>query len=1267
MRHIVFKENDKEALKKAIKEAKKKKYKSKLIQLFSSITDKVELKKLLSFLSKKFPDTIIIGATTAGEIAHAKMYENSSIISLSLFQKTNLKAQYIKKITTKSGIQLSSKICNKNTKASIILSEGLNGEDYEGFIKGFKKENPNIIISGGLAGDNFNLVKTSVFLNGTVYNKGSVAISFSGKSLFADNKYNLNWIPIGKEFTITSSNGNVVHQIDNQSAVSLFKKYLGEDIFLNDAQALPDFQLLYKEGSTTVSRTPLTTDGDSLVFAAPLKEGQKVKFGFSNAASVISGSSSITSELKNSPAQAIYIFSCIARKTLLGNSLENEFKNFESIAPTAGFFTYGEYYSTRINTALLNCTTTLLILSESKQKIKNINKETKKSFSSLDDMTFNALTHFIEQTSNELNSNVKLLNQYKSVVDESSLVSKTDKYGIITYVNDNFCKISKYKREELIGQNHNIVRDKAVSPFIFKKMWDVIKKGKLWKGSFSNNAKDGSIYYVYATIMPIFNSENKIEEYIAIRQDITKQIQSKKRIKEKEKLIKAVFDNQDSIVIYASKTQGMLSVNKTLFKYLEYKSFEDFKEKNKCICDLFLEEEGYIYTSKHPNWLDDIAMDEDNDYKVKILIKNNTVSTFNVKIKRIDDEYIINLSDITNLEQALLKAYSSEQAKSIFLANMSHEIRTPLNGILGFTDVLTKRNLDKDSRKYIDIIHKSGQSLLNVVNDILDFSKLESGELTINPTESNLFLEMEAAVSTFASISKNKHIDYYTYIDTSIPKILKCDTQRIKQIVNNLISNAIKFTPENGKVSVSISLKELVKQTATIDFSIKDTGIGIPENKIASIFKAFSQADESISRKFGGTGLGLSISSQYTQMMGSELKVKSKKDKGSEFYFELTLPVLNSSKNFDESYGIGNIDINILQPETTIECGINEIVESYLKTWKCNYKVISSLEDIDTQTDVLIVCAKNFDYENCKKALDNFEKLQLIYIEGGDDKVLECTHPKYHLLSQPMTGSALFDKIVTFAHGYENNEPSDIPLNQTQHKIFHGNILVAEDNETNQMLISIMLESRKLNYKIVSNGKEVVDEALRNDYNIIFMDINMPIMDGVTATKLLREKNYKKTIISLSANVIESDIQTFKEAGIDASLNKPIVPEELDNILKHYLNTQSQDIKYDIVDIGKLSDALSLPNKDIIMKLLISFSTSVNEIIKTLKEKKIDKDIIHSIKGLSGNLRFNEIYKLSIDFEKEIDDWSEDIKKQKQNLMLKHLSEVVKNIELLND
>ncbi len=1294
MKHITFLFDDKKKYKKAQEKAQKSKYTSVLIQLYCGTTNKKILTSVVKQMKKDFPNAHIVGATTAGEICHANMHEKSIVVSLSLFKDTRVRVYHTQKLDYRAGQTAAEAVMDDDTKAMIVLSEGLKVMQYESFLQGIKEKNSEVIIAGGLAGDNFQLKQTYIFAEDQVYDEGIVLVSFSSKKLRAANRYNLNWTPIGKEFTITEVEHNIVKSIDHIPAATFYEKYLGRGVIENE-QVLPNFQLLFYEGGTTVARTPMSVEGDNLVFAAEIQQGQKVQFGFSNEDSVLEESYAIRDEMGKKPAEAIYIFSCIARKTLLGNVLEKEFSSFEDIAPTAGFFTYGEFYSTQGKDVLLNCTTTLLLLSES-NKVKKLTKQ-RVNKRTLDNITFNALVHFIEQTSAELRVNVQLMNQYKDAVDASLLVSKTDINGVITYVNDNFCKISKYSKEELLGQSHNIVRDPQVSSFVFKKMWQTILANKIYKGVFSNRAKDGSIYYVSATIMPIVDEHGEVCEFIAVRQDITKQVHAKQRMEVKEKLIRAIFDNQESIVIHASKTQGMLGVNKKLFDYFEYNSFEEFKTKNRCICDLFIQEEGYINAIDDPSWLDTIANDDMYDYKVKMRTKTGAINIFTIKVKRISDEYIINLYDITKLEEALLKAYSSERAKAAFLANMSHEIRTPLNGILGFTDILTKKDLDRDTKRYIDIIHKSGQTLLNVVNDILDFSKIENGELKLHIAPYDLFEEMEATVSTFASVSQNKHINYYAYIDTQIPAKLRCDIQRLKQVMNNLISNAIKFTPQEGEVIVKVELLDIVEKQAKLRFSVEDSGIGIHKDKLATIFQAFSQADTSISREYGGTGLGLSISNQYIKMMGSHIEVESEVGKGSKFFFTIDFEIVDDHVSVTNQLNMQDNTVAILNSYEGEVCGVNEVVASYLQGWHCPYEIMEDFSEISSDIDILIVCAKLFEGDVCKGLLEAHPQLKIVYIEGSSES-FECDHDRFYNLKQPLTGSALFDALVSLIELDKDTKALASDAN-IQHPHYAQKVLVAEDNETNQILVSVLLDERGIVYDIANNGQEVLDKIDQGDsYGLILMDINMPVLDGLEATKRLRAQGYTKPIVSLSANVIESDTQSFRDAGVDDTLNKPIVPQELDAILERYLkdkdnekqvdrdqsealedesimkdetseNTTQEGLviseyPLDIVDIEVLKKSLML-NEKVIKKLFASLIETFVDILEALEVGMIDKSTLHKLKGTSGNMRFTNLFEMSAFMEKNVEKMTQEEKQIARSMLQQHLQHAIQEIQKL--
>ncbi|SFV60024.1 sensory box histidine kinase/response regulator [hydrothermal vent metagenome] len=1132
MKHIVFLMRNKKKYKKALKEVQKSKYRSVLIQVYTSITDKKKLQNILHQLKRDFPNCYIIGATTAGEIARAKMYEKEVVISLSLFKKTLLKSTYTPDITSKSALLITNKLCQEDTKALILLSEGLHGEDYDGFIKGIKHYHPHVLVAGGLAGDNFKMQKTYVIYDDQIFDRGCVALSFSAKDLYADNRYNLNWYAVGKEFTITKADGKAVEEIDGENALELFKKYLGENIFEHDISSLPDFQFLYKSGATVVSRTPMRIKKDKIIFAAPIKEGQRVRFGFSNTASVISGAHMISSKIQKKPAEAIYIFSCIARKILLGEFLENEFKAFENIAPTAGFFTYGEFYSTTSDNALLNCTTTVLTLSEGLKK-----RSKKSSCSSKDSLTFKALTNFIEQTSNELNSNIHLLQQYKELVDKAFLVMKIDVDGNITYINDNFRKVSHctkdatpMRREDIITLDEELLMD------IRRRL----KEGQVWRGQLHDVLIGKRRFFLDVVIMPIYNELFKIEEYIAIGQDITQEVVAKEKLKTKSRFIQAIFDNQESMLISRSiDDDKIVTVNRKFFEYFEFIDYEEFTREHKCIAELFIQESGYLNPYDHPNWIELVMNNPQQDFKVKMQTRYGQ-RIFRIKINRIENEYIINLDDITSLEEAIEKAHKSEEAKSAFLASMSHEIRTPLNGILGFADLLKKELENQKTQKYADIIYKSSQMLLHIVNDILDYSKIESGEMRLHIESCNLKEELESAALVFASLTEDKNIAYDIEIDPSIPEYLYCDSQRIKQIVNNLLSNAVKFTPEYGSISFRVVLQKQEEQKVTLLFSVEDSGIGISKEKQKYIFKPFVQADDSIDKKYGGTGLGLAISSQFLSLMGSSMHLKSKEGVGSCFFFFLELEVAPSQKKLPQA--------------------------------------MQKMEDTLQNRKVLIV----------------------------------------------------------------------------------------EDNQTNQLLLSILLQERNIAFDIANNGKQALNKIAKHEYALVFMDINMPVLDGISAMKRLRNQGFDKPIISLSANVMESDIEEFKKAGANDYLHKPIIPEKLDTILRRYLKftppkKRSKEQKDSLLE--KFKHQFELLDEDAIKRLLLSFIESAEEILKRLQTNSLDYKTAHTIKGLAANFGFSDLASISADAEDAAKRGDISALKKLKKRIIKSLKEIVLELQ----
>ena len=511
------------------------------------------------------------------------------------------------------------------------------------------------------------------------------------------------------------------------------------------------------------------------------------------------------------------------------------------------------------------------------------------------------------------------------------------------------------------------------------------------------------------------------------------------------------------------------------------------------------------------------------------------------------------------LEDITLKAKESEEdalkaneTKSQFLANMSHEIRTPLNAIIGFSDILSNSDMQVEHREKAEIISKSAKALLNIINDILDISKVESGKYEISKSNFDLKDLLDQIVQLYAVNTKQKNIRFLYTLDESIPNFVFSDETRLKQVLSNIISNAIKFTPESGKVSFDVKLLNINKNIARVRFSVKDEGIGISIENQKNIFEPFSQADGSISRKYGGTGLGLAISLNIVKMLGSEIKLISRENEGSVFYFDLDLVVQD----------INTINVNKLKYDFAI-CYIMEDTENIrnhlINTVKYFGRIHQGDEDIESckKMDLIFCFGDPQLYEKLSKRKDKF-KCPVVYV-GNMDKINNDNKMKHlmdYFLDVPIYGSKIFNIIAESKLIEKDVQKIE---NKTESKEnFSGRILVAEDNPNNQLLIKIILQKLGLDVTIVENGQLAVEKYQSENFDLVFLDINMPIMDGLTALKHIRayEKDIQKytPIIALTANSINGDRERYIDEGMDNYLSKPFDRNQLIAILHLYIN-----------------------------------------------------------------------------------------------------------------
>ncbi|PJJ17507.1 PAS domain S-box-containing protein [Janthinobacterium sp. 67] len=980
---------------------------------------------------------------------------------------------------------------------------------------------------------------------------------------------------------------------------------------------------------------------------------------------------------------------------------------------------------------------------------------------------------------------IELLNQ-RFAMDQHAIVSITNTAGVIIYVNDKFCAISGFAREELVGQTHRLINSRAHPDAFFAQMWQTITAGQVWHGEICNHAKNGQQYWVDATIVPFLDAAGKPYQYIAIRTEISDSKRMAETIAKSEREYRNVVNSLNEVV-FRTDLHGAWtflnpawhtitgfaiadSLGKNILQFVEPRdrdradaglsqllggqvdsmrhearyvtcdgqvrwidvcaraerdgqgrlagttgSLTDITERrqaarelrhnlnfvdalietipiplylkdvqgrylraNRAFCALFNLDQARILGLTVADILPrqeaqdvrqhdlDLLQDRGKQtYEDRLSIGARQVDVLFSKAALLKSDgslhglvgTIVDISSQKAAERALLLAKevaeSASRSKSEFLANMSHEIRTPMNGILGMTDLVLDSELDAHQRKYLEIVKASADALLCIINDILDFSKIEAGMLTLESIPFDLRRLLQESMRAHAMRAQAGGLELVLDGDPALPHTLLGDPGRLRQVLTNLVGNAIKFTP-HGEVVVSARLRASGDDVTQLRLCVRDTGIGIAADMQEAVFDAFQQEDGSTTRRFGGTGLGLSITRRLVTMMQGSIGLTSELGKGSCFTVDLALPACEQQAPlapFDASLaGRGILLVDDNPGSLTILRRIFEHSGATVTACESGEAALDSCAS-GLPADCIIMDfampgMNGFDTAAALAALPHWSQVPIVMLSscgslGDAARCRELGIGGY--LLKPASPEELLATTMSVL-GTCRDMPGAAPA-AARHREQEGmpglEILLVEDNAMNRELATVLLSNAGHRVTHAENGRIALDRHATGHFDLILMDLQMPEMGGFDATAHIRAREAqgmpRSVIVAMTASAFEGDRERCLASGMDDYLSKPFSTAAFQSLIERHARQISGQTR---PPFG-YGAALELADADVVGIIGASFLASLPAQLDALRAALLAGDRAsvsrqaHTLAGLLANFRATPAVAIAAAIERE--------------------------------